>query len=58
MYLLNIWKGPSDQNEGKSLVNSRRKVKTQIYHIPPIKLQEIINEMKTSIDKKNLLDLI
>jgi len=34
------------------LVNTRRGVKTQISHIPPIKPKELINEIKTNIVAK------
>jgi len=51
MYLLNIWKGPSDQTKGKPWLIQEEE-KTQIYHRPPIKLQGIINEIKTSIGQK------
>jgi len=34
------------------LVNTRRGVKTQICHIPPIKPKELVNEIKTNIDPK------
>ena len=38
-------------NEEKTLVNSRRTVKTQINRLPPTKPKEIINEIKTRIEK-------